>query len=650
MKLFGFDEWCRVNESIALNEDFKTQSIKYQNQGYQDDEIKRYLDDFKELRNRKYSELLGTSSEEILQIGARDEITDTRIKNFPIGQDRLNIDKYQMFDDVIAVIDWISGIKKFGFANQVSIEVDGELVFENEKIAIYHANNKQACIKYKGDRTYSWCVSRSDSENAYSGYRNQPDEPSFYFIKRKIATDIEFSKKRKGHELGQFEDEWHFFVIQVLKDKTYTVTSAMNAGDVKMTWDEILAVSPELKGLDQYLKHVPRTPEEKEKYDFFSKIDQRNFPKLSYLDKEYYIDNFSILGLTDISFLSLPKDLRNKYIGLNPKLTGLQFKLVEEDKDLLKRYTEIVNRKWENIIKDEATLNNSDMTEGEYLVLNNKLKPKLFKTLKNTLTSGFSINLLNDNDGSITTLEDFKRKINYLYADVLWINNESPYKNRFLPAPDYLEYSTTITAPNFSMLSRVDFLKKEVDRVLETNPYAKNFIGIYLRLTNNFGNFNNYLKYLDTTAGDFYNGLSEDELYILSQGKIKGEKEGDYKIINPHPGAKGRVDSYYPWFKIKAPGENKWKTFEGGHTNYYYYKPLEEKHFTFEFDEFRYDNIDDFIKDWGLRLVFIKTKSSEDISLGKYLEENPSVIVRVSKDYYVNNDRYFEYLNKPFEK
>ena len=645
MVLLKFNEWLKVNESYLITEDFKTQTIKYISQGYQDDEVKKYLDDFKELRNRKYLELFKTPSEEILQIGASAEITDERIRNFPIDQDRINIDKYKHFDDVIAVINWISSIKKFGFANFVSIEVEGETIFENEEIAIYHANNKNACVKYKGDKTYSWCVAGSGSQNAFSGYRNLQmadgySEPSFYFIKRKKATTIEFSKKRKGHDTGVFTDPWHFFVIQVAEDAThnkmYIVTSANNDGDETMTWDKILSISPELKGLEKYLKSIPRTSEEKEKYNFFSTIGEKQFIKLSYSDKEYYINNFSSVGLTDSSFLSLPKDLKNKYISLNTGLTDLQFKLVEEDKDLLKRYTEIVNRNWEPIIKDEFKLRDSQITAGEYLVLDKKLKSKLSKTLKDTIYSKFSQKFLYDG-GRMTTLEEFKINSQFLYGSLLWRNDETPHFPYLVDSPDYV-IRYRITPPNFSILSRIDILKKEVDYVLETNPYAKNYIGIFLKLTNDLSNYNNYLKYLGITAEDFLNGLSEDELYILSQDKIKGEKEDDYRIINPL--AKGRIGSYYPWFRIKSPSENTWKTFAGGHTNYYFMEPLEEKDFTFEFDEYRYNNINDFIKDWGFRLVYIKYKSDKSTSIGKYLEENPSVVIRVSKDYSVNNYIY----------
>ena len=243
MKLLNFIEWIGINESYALNEDFKTQTVKYIGQGYQDSEIKKYLDDFRELRDRKYSELFKTISKEILEVGAKTEITEERIKNFPVGQDRINIDKYREFDDVVAVINWISGIKNFGSANFTHIEVDGETVFENEEIVIYHGNNKYACIKYKGDKTYSWCVARSVGANLFTGYRHKPmameySEPSFYFIKRKRATELEFSKKRKGHDIGKFEDQWHFFVIQVAEnkkgDKKYTVTSANNEADEPM--------------------------------------------------------------------------------------------------------------------------------------------------------------------------------------------------------------------------------------------------------------------------------------------------------------------------------------------------------------------------------------------------------------------------------
>ena len=66
---------------------------------------------------------------------------------------------------------------------------------------------------------------------------------------------------------------------------------------------------------------------------------------------------------------------------------------------------------------------------------------------------------------------------------------------------------------------------------------------------------------------------------------------------------------------------------------------LEEKDFTFEFEEFRYNNINQFIEDWGFRLAFIK-EGEQSISIGKYLEENPNVTIRVSKDDFVNSYRF----------
>jgi len=633
MKLLNFFEWIRVNESYLINEDFKTQTVKYVSQGYQNDEIKKYLDEFRELRDKKYSELFKTPSEEILQIGARSEITDERIKNFPVGQDRINIDKYREFDDVVAVINWISSIKNFGFANFNQIKVDGETVFENEEVAIYHAKNKYACIEYKGDKTYSWCIARSDSQNAFNAYRHGKwvvTEPSFYFVKRKRATKIEFSKQYSGHIEGKFIDKWHLFVILVAnraESNEYAVTSADNDGDTKMEWSEILKIAPELQGLESYFIYTPVSKEEKEKYDKArnSTLSDEAFMKLSYSDKEYYLD-VNNTKLSDNKFLNLPKDLKKKYINQFTDISDVQFESIKKDKDLLKRYTELVNRKFENLSKNDKALSQIKIAYGEYSVMDNRFKPSINEEILKSTKSFIKNFLYNKNGEKISTSKEFKDAIEYQYAPLLWKDFENMWHSELF-IPKFNKIIKLSDFPNFLILADSENLKKEVDFELDKNPYAKDYIGIYLYLTKNIDLFNNYLKFLEIDESRFFNGLTEDDSYIASYAssgsKIKGKKEDKYRILHPE---NGEIISYYPDINVKASGKSDWKLFTYGHTDINF----NEKNFRFDFDEFKYNNIKEFIDDWGFRLVY-KT------DIGKYLEENPKIIVRVTKDPYHNS-------------
>jgi hypothetical protein len=153
---------------------------------------------------------------------AQNDIDDFNISK---GNDRYDISKYNNWKDFETFVDYVSGqidLEKSKGKKFTDIKVDGKPLAEKNGLEIYYAMDKHACIRYKGDKPYSWCVSRSDSSNMYNTYRYIYNEPSFYFVKDIEATQKEFEN---GFD-GTFKNPWHFFIIQKTKDGDYIVTNA----------------------------------------------------------------------------------------------------------------------------------------------------------------------------------------------------------------------------------------------------------------------------------------------------------------------------------------------------------------------------------------------------------------------------------------
>jgi hypothetical protein len=217
---------------------------------------------------------------------------------------------------------------------------------------------------------YSWCISKKESNMFYT-YRYRENEPTFYFIKVKDRT-----KKELETFSGKFNDKYHFFVLQVVKGakigdtktKQYVVTSASNDGDNQMSWDDIVNIEPRIANLQKIFKSVPIDPEDREFYDKYAYDEDRDsndeeyvagasddeFCKFNYVYKKKYLDmiipDFNI-KLSDKQFKCLPDDLKNHFIGFGFGLTAGQFDLIKNNKNLLKRYKEMINRKYEEYLK-----------------------------------------------------------------------------------------------------------------------------------------------------------------------------------------------------------------------------------------------------------------------------------------------------------
>lgn len=323
-----------------IHEDFKTQAKKFVEAGADEDEVDKYIAIFKKIRDIKKKEW---ATDNITYMdGNGDEQTIT-----PKGTARFDIDKYPNFLELQVFVRYVSGQYPLQKGRFTSIEVNGEPVAEGDGIEIYHANSRKACVEYKGDKPYGWCISRADSENRYDTYRYMNHQPSFYFVKDIEAMKTEFEQP---HTTRNFRDPWHFFVIQVtdIPSRKYYVTNANNdPGQEEMTWEQILRIKPALKKFEEAFVHHPITDQEREiKRKYHREFSDREFAQLSYEEKEIYLDVSVVdYGLTDRQFLSLPKPLKNKYIGFGIPITRDMYAILSKDRELLNRFYQVCEQK-----------------------------------------------------------------------------------------------------------------------------------------------------------------------------------------------------------------------------------------------------------------------------------------------------------------
>ena len=363
-----------------ITEDFKSQTLNFIKQGIDAELVKSYIDKFKHIRDNKFKEMF-------------DEKLDISVP----PQKRNDIDSYKDFHDLERLVDYVGGrrqgVSKFG--KKEDIEVDAKPVYEDDTFVVYYADTPRACIKYKGNFPYSWCVARSDSSNMFYTYRFKPYEPAFYFVKNKPLAEKEFGiwNMTKNVFKGQFKNPYHFFVIQVPKNinpesddnEQYIVTSANNDGDKQMSWKDILKISPKIAPIKKVLEPKPFTLEEREKNERFKNgINDREFAKLSYEDKRSYLDIYPTIAkpITSGQFFELPDDLLNLYVSFGIGLNDEQFAFIKPKKDILKRYTQISKRKLDEYMnKSSYERRRLRMNYTELIVLSDDDIKKYLETL-----------------------------------------------------------------------------------------------------------------------------------------------------------------------------------------------------------------------------------------------------------------------------
>jgi hypothetical protein len=417
--LISEEEKKHILSLYILKEDFKTQKIKFLQQGYDEKIVDTYINDFKEIRDKKFKE---ASESELSGV------------NVPKGNDRFDIDKYRNFQELEILVDYVMSQRNFGHANFSDISVNGDSIFENDDVEIYYAPNKHSCIQYKGDKPYGWCISRNDSSNMFQRYRYGESNPTFYFVKLKKQMEKEFSNWDKKSFNGNFNNKWHFFVIQVLRDtgllnQRYIITSAENDGDKKVTWDGILNIAPELKGLEEYFKYVPIDSEENENFKKFKNgLSDEEFAKLSYKDKEFYLDVAVDYDtpLSDFKFINCPDDLKYKYINLGLALSEKQFDSIKNNKKLLNRYVENSEKTAKTIIETNRRslggLNSfASINPTQYNVLSDTTKNILKEKIKTDIKSVFDrqVDMGNSVELLANRIIDGDDSMNYIYENYL---------------------------------------------------------------------------------------------------------------------------------------------------------------------------------------------------------------------------------------
>ena len=350
MFIFIYMKLSGIYQNI-INEDFKTQTKRFIGQGFEADIVKSYIDKFKHIRKNKYKE-------------AKSELQGV---NVPLER-RFDIDAYKGFRELEILVDYVGGQRSVATNMKDNIEVSGEAVYKDNGIEVFYADNPRACVKYKGNIPYSWCVSRSDSSNMFYTYRFKPYEPAFYFVKDLKATEKEFKVWNIGKNIfkGSFSNPYHFFVIQVPKNLNpednetaqYIVTSANNDGDKQMSWNDIVKTNPELKSIKEVLKPKPFTPDERNQHQRFKNgISDSEFIKLSYEDKRNYLDIYPTIGkaITPKQLKALPDDLLNLYVSFGVGLDNDQHEYVSTEKrKAFRRYTQITKRKFDEYIKNDS--------------------------------------------------------------------------------------------------------------------------------------------------------------------------------------------------------------------------------------------------------------------------------------------------------
>ncbi len=333
----NFKQWL-LSEEQLFNEDFKTQREKFIQQGIEPDAVDYYLNTFKTIKDKKYKQI------------------NDPIPNLEHIKDRTNIDAFKIWKELEDFVDYVkSQVDVSGKTSYKNIKVDAKPIYEDNDLIIYYADTPQACVTYKGNVPYSWCVARTDASNMFYHYRFGTHKPSFYFVKNKERTNTEL-ETFKG---GTFTDKYHFFVIQVIKyakpenkdDKQYIVTSAQNIGDEQMSWNDILKLEPKLTNKENIFISKPLGIKEEELYKKFKNgISDKEFENLPFDEKDMYLNIYvrQDRPLTTNQFKFLPPDLKNKYIGFGVGLSDEQVEMI--DSKLYKRYEDVTKTKIEKTI------------------------------------------------------------------------------------------------------------------------------------------------------------------------------------------------------------------------------------------------------------------------------------------------------------
>jgi hemin uptake protein HemP len=253
------------------------------------------------------------------------------ITKYTYGQLKFLLDEYntdvRRTEDVFAGKDTapsperIDASKNLWFgSNNIILDKDGLRVYDiaDQQMSIrygyyYHTVFKNAIGRPDAsDREISpWCVTwRPDmgKSNMWGNYRSQGR--SFYFV-------IDENKS--------VDDQYYMSALQ--RDPSastgFILTSMMNNGDNRVSWEDITRIYPQLNGEKDIIKPKPYSQDELSLKDIVGQITERpgnryEFKRMERELKQAYIQNGGALQKAD-SWKSMDSSLRNLYI-LYPNL------------------------------------------------------------------------------------------------------------------------------------------------------------------------------------------------------------------------------------------------------------------------------------------------------------------------------------------
>jgi hypothetical protein len=263
-----------VYKNVMLFEDFRSMKKKYLDQGANPESVNLYLDKFRKIKD-KYPKDLENPNLEL---------------DIPL-EDRKNIDKYESFETLEYVVDFISGQRRDLSEPQLNDDVDVSMkksykIYEDSDIILYRGDNPNACIEIRKEGSdgqfVGWCVAQ-DSGNRFYDYRFKNYTPTFYFIKQKNEKP---------------ENPYYFFVLQVtnIADK-FIITNSKNDGDKAITYDSLVQNFPFIEKIKEYLTPVDLTSDEIA-VGGLKNITLEQYKNLSYDQKDMYINSGGEMSLS----------------------------------------------------------------------------------------------------------------------------------------------------------------------------------------------------------------------------------------------------------------------------------------------------------------------------------------------------------------
>ena len=213
---------------------------------------------------------------------------------------------------------------------------NSDLIYNQNKLKIYRANSKQACIKYGNG--YNFCISSRGNENQYTNYR-LIWKNTIYFV---------FDEERTKEMLpnNKFVDPKHLLVIMIQRRSydinldagkkyqsnyepsyEYHITTANNDGETKFkNWKNVEKYQPKLTGLKDLFMITELSDEDKLeqlKMDYTMKLN--TYTRDLSQSKEKI--PFAITGLNKLDMINdiLERNAQPKiYAAVNPYLMGTE--------------------------------------------------------------------------------------------------------------------------------------------------------------------------------------------------------------------------------------------------------------------------------------------------------------------------------------